>query len=68
MVKVGTISQGMRLGSTSEVSSNITGVTQAAKETGGAAGQVLEAAGDLSKQSAVLRQEVDRFLADIRAA
>ncbi|MGQ0663559.1 MAG: HAMP domain-containing methyl-accepting chemotaxis protein [Pseudomonadota bacterium] len=53
---------------TGEVSSNIAGVTQAAGETGQAAGQVLGAAGELAKQSEKLRQEVDGFLANIRAA
>ena len=53
---------------TQEVSSNIVGVNQAAHETGSAATQVLESAGDLSKQAETLRAEVDRFLASIRAA
>lgn len=53
---------------TQEVSSNIAGVTDAAGESGQAANQVLEAAGELSTQSEILSQEVDRFLAEIRAA
>ncbi len=53
---------------TNEVSSNIGGVSQAASQTGSAATQVLGAAGELSKQSEVLRRQVDQFLADIRAA
>ena len=53
---------------TQEVSSNIAGVTQAAGETGTAATQVLGASGDLAKQSEALREQVDRFLAKIRAA
>ena len=53
---------------THEVSANIGGVTQAAQETGAAAAQVLGSAGELSKQSAHLREEVDRFLADVKAA
>ena len=35
---------------TQEVTSNITGVNAASSETGQAAGQVLEAAGELSNQ------------------
>jgi methyl-accepting chemotaxis protein len=53
---------------TAEVSSNITGVTQAAGETGSAASQVLASAGELSTQSEKLKAEVDRFLAEVRAA
>jgi methyl-accepting chemotaxis protein len=53
---------------TQEVSSNITGVSQAANETGEAAGQILSAAGELSRHSEVLKTEVDKFLADVRAA
>ncbi len=53
---------------TQEVSSNITGVSQAANETGEAAGQILSAASELSRHSEVLKTEVDKFLADVRAA
>jgi methyl-accepting chemotaxis protein len=53
---------------TQEVSSNIAGVTQSVGESGRAAGQVLEASGELSSQAEILRREVDRFLAEIRAA
>ena len=53
---------------TQEVSGNISGVTQAATETGAAAQQVLSSAGELSKQSETLRAEVDGFLAKIRAS
>jgi methyl-accepting chemotaxis protein len=52
---------------TQAVASNITGVRQAAEETGTAAGDVLESAGQLSKQSELLRGEVDKFLGDLRA-
>jgi methyl-accepting chemotaxis protein len=52
---------------TQEVSGNIAGVTQAASETGQSAQQVLESAGDLSRQSETLRGEVEKFLAGIRA-
>ena len=53
---------------TAEVSSNIGGVTKAATDTGAAASQVLGASGELSKQSETLRNQVDGFLAKIRAA
>ena len=44
------------------------GLAEAAQQTGTAASEVLSSAGELSKQSAHLRAEVDRFLADVRAA
>ncbi len=53
---------------TQEVSSNIAGVTRAANETGTMAGQTLSAADELSRQSGLLRQEVERFVATIRSA
>ncbi|MGE5537131.1 MAG: methyl-accepting chemotaxis protein [Gemmatimonas sp.] len=53
---------------TQEVTSNITGVTQAAADTGAASSQVLSSATDLARQGEKLRAEVDRFLAEIRAA
>ncbi len=53
---------------TRDVSSNIVGVTQAAGETGQSAGQVLGAASELSRQSELLREQVDRFIATVRAA
>jgi methyl-accepting chemotaxis protein len=53
---------------TAQVSSNVTGVTRAANETGTAATQMLGAASELAKQSDVLRSEVDKFLATVRAA
>ncbi|MBE0529670.1 MAG: HAMP domain-containing protein [Rhodospirillales bacterium] len=53
---------------TQEVSANIGGVSQAANETGAAAGQINRAAGELSRQSETLRAEVDKFLANVRAA
>jgi methyl-accepting chemotaxis protein len=52
---------------TQEVSSNIAGVTSASAETGKAAQSVLEVAGDLSKQSEMLRTEVEKFLKMIGA-
>jgi len=53
---------------TQEISTNITGVNQAATETGAAASQVLSSSGELSRQAEKLRGEVEKFLADIRAA
>jgi methyl-accepting chemotaxis protein len=53
---------------TQEVTSNISGVQQAADNTGAAASQVLGAAEQLSRQSNDLASQVDRFLADVRAA
>lgn len=53
---------------TQKAASNISEVTKTASETGLSAGQVLEAAGELSAQSEKLGEEVDRFIAQIRAA
>ncbi|WP_247882907.1 methyl-accepting chemotaxis protein [Azospirillum brasilense] len=53
---------------TAAVSANIGGVTQAAGSTGTMADQALGAAGDLSREADQLRQEVERFVAMIRAA
>ncbi len=53
---------------TSDIATNIEGVSRAASETGAAATQVLGAAGELSKQSEMLRHDVDQFLATVRAA
>ncbi len=50
------------------IGTNISEVTKAAAETGESAGQVLTAAGDLARQSDTLGSEVERFLAEIRAA
>jgi len=55
-------------GNTREVAANISGVNGAAAETGQIAGMVLEAAHKMSSQATTLRQEVDRFLATVRAA
>jgi methyl-accepting chemotaxis protein len=52
---------------TRAVSENIGGVSTAAEETGGAAGQVLHAAGDLSRQSSTLNSEVREFIGSVRA-
>ena len=53
---------------TEQVNDNIGGVTEAAAETGTAAGDVLTAASSLSRQAEQLRGEVHRFLTDVRAA
>ncbi|MDB5607236.1 MAG: putative methylaccepting chemotaxis protein [Bradyrhizobium sp.] len=53
---------------TQEVTTNIGGVSAAATETGGAAGLVLTAASNLSKQAEQLSGEVNIFLAGVRAA
>jgi methyl-accepting chemotaxis protein len=53
---------------TQEVSSNIAGVNQAATETGSAATQVLTATNSLNKETTGLRDVVEKFLTDIRAA
>ena len=52
---------------TQEMTSNITGVTTASSEFGEAATQVLEAASELSRQSVLLGDEVDKFFVKIRA-
>jgi methyl-accepting chemotaxis protein len=53
---------------TQEMTQNIVGVSDGAQQTGSAATQMLTAVGNLSKQGATLREKVDRFLADVRAA
>jgi methyl-accepting chemotaxis protein len=53
---------------TSEVASNISGVNQAAQQTGTAAAQVLARAGELSKNGGLLKQQVEAFLFEVRAA
>jgi len=53
---------------TEDVSSNIVGVNRASAETGTAASQVLTSAETLGRQAETLRADVDKFLADIRAA
>ena len=55
-------------GDTDEVSFNSGGLSEAAGETGAAASNVLNAAGELSRQSTELKSEVDRFLAAVKAA
>jgi methyl-accepting chemotaxis protein len=53
---------------TAEVTANITGVARSAEETGAGAAQVLSASSELADQSAMLSNEVQRFLATVRAA
>ncbi|WMT78587.1 HAMP domain-containing methyl-accepting chemotaxis protein [Bradyrhizobium sp. Ash2021] len=53
---------------TQEVNANISGVQRAADDTGAAASQVLGAAEQLSSQSKDLTGQVNRFLAEVRAA
>ncbi len=50
------------------VSTTITTVARTSQDAGKAAGEVLQAAGELSAQSGKLRQEIDNFLATLRAA
>ncbi|MFZ5930554.1 MAG: methyl-accepting chemotaxis protein [Pseudomonadota bacterium] len=54
--------------STREVSTNIAAVQTANDETSEAANAVVNAAGDLSTEADKLRNEVNRFLAEVRAA
>ncbi len=53
---------------TAEVSGTITGVQQAATDTGAAAGSVLDAARLLAGQAGELRHAVDQFLSDVKSA
>ena len=53
---------------TSDVSSNIVGVTAAAGETGRAASDVLNAAQEMARQSDTLKDEVARFLTEVKVA
>ena len=53
---------------TQEVTSNITGVSQGASSTGAAAGEVLSAAGELSRQAEQLTGEVGQYIAAMKAA
>ncbi len=53
---------------TQEVSASILEVNDAVKDTGRHSSEVLQAAGELTKLSSVLRSEVDSFLNDIKAA
>ena len=53
---------------TTQVSGHIASVSQAASETGSAAGEVLVSAKGLARLSDALRDDVDRFVGNIRAA
>jgi methyl-accepting chemotaxis protein len=53
---------------TQEVSSNVVTVTKAANDTGSAATQVQSSSGELAQSAAMMRKQVDEFLANIRAA
>ncbi|MES1152404.1 MAG: methyl-accepting chemotaxis protein, partial [Dongia sp.] len=53
---------------TQEVSSNIVSVTEAAQHTGSAATQLLAGSNDLAKQAEVMRGEVEKYIAGIKAA
>ena len=53
---------------TQEVTSNIHGVDEAARETGGAAADMLSASGELAQQAEGLKVAVQSFLADVKAA
>ena len=53
-------------GGTSEVSTNIVGVSSASSQAGTAAGEVLTASGALRREADVLREEIDAFLSNIR--
>ncbi|MEK9283748.1 methyl-accepting chemotaxis protein [Bradyrhizobium sp. ISRA442] len=55
-------------GGTSEVSSNIIGVSTASAEAGVAAGEVLSASDALRREADTLRSEIDAFLNNMRAA
>ena len=52
---------------TQEVSSNSTGVSEAARQTGLAATEVLNSAGELSRNGGALREQVGKFLRTVRA-
>ena len=53
---------------TGEVSANIVGVRDAARETGIAADQVVSSAAELSQNGETLKARVDAFLREVRAA
>ena len=53
---------------TQEITTNISGVDKAATETGQAAGQVLEASGELANHATAVREQVTTFLSEVRAA
>jgi methyl-accepting chemotaxis protein len=54
--------------STQEVTGTITGVSEAAQQAGVAVTHVLGGAGDVSRQATRLSEELDGFVATLRAA
>ena len=53
---------------TTEIAGNVRGLSEATDHTGTAAGDVLSASRELSKQAETMRERVETFLRDIRAA
>ncbi|MBY6260491.1 methyl-accepting chemotaxis protein [Azospirillum sp. 412522] len=53
---------------TTEVSRNVLGIQQAEGETGAATNNVKHASDDLARQAALLKQAMDGFLSELRAA
>jgi methyl-accepting chemotaxis protein len=53
---------------TAEVATSISGVNRGATQTGSASGQVLASAQSLSRESNLLKSEVEEFLAGVRVA
>jgi len=53
---------------TQEVSTNISGVKNAADETGRVSSEIVHSATDLDVQATNLRAQVDGFIARVRAA
>ena len=49
------------------VNSNVLAVAKSSKDTGAASGKVMTAASELASQSSQLRDEVDKFIAQVRA-
>ena len=52
---------------TEVVNSSVLAVSKASEEAGAASGQVMSAASELGQQSAILKTEVDKFIAQVRA-
>jgi len=55
-------------GGTDEIGESMGQVSETAQSTGAAANHVLEAASDLNKQAAVLREQVEEFIGYVRTA
>lgn len=58
----------MAAGGTDEIGESLSQVNETALSTGLAASQVLEAASDLHKQAAILREQVEEFIGYVRTA